>query len=526
MYTKFYEEFTRMTNGSYKMIKLSSAKYEKAKNLLTVNFIISAFEVSSFDDAQKNGVAEAIRKMFPGVKVAVTYTRTYADSMVVTNKVMEYLYKSSQMIFRSLKESDVSVRVTDDELFVTVKLTSTFYQMFMEASLESELKDYLECLFTQAISVRAEEVADSNEGGFEFVMPSATKPEYSDLRLITVDVGEKLMARGKTEGVSQMPSYISDVKKECQGCVLCGKLSNISKRFYNNKKYSADNPKNGPEKLPLIRFMIDDTTGKMECTCFPRFDEADALETTLYSAKEVVCVGDVSRYNGNLSMTASAVFACTVDYDSIKESQGKPAPKEYNTVYPENCLSVSQQSFIDEEEKVSSFLKGKTLVIFDLETTSTSTETAEIIQLSALKVVDGVEKQTFTTFVKPTKSIPKEIVELTSIDDGMVANAPRIADVIPDFFKFTQNSVLVGHNIIGYDFPIINRVAGDMGYKFKNELIDTLTLSRVYLKEMSNHKLTTLSKALKLEHENAHRADADVLATWGVLKEIARRMDG
>ncbi len=225
-------------------------------------------------------------------------------------------------------------------------------------------------------------------------------------------------------------------------------------------------------------------------------------------------------------MTASAVFACSIDYNSINTSVGKPVPSHYNFVYPQNYVSMSQQSLIDDgADKISEYLIGKTYVIFDLETTSKFPDTADIIQLSALKVIDGVEKQTFTTFVKPPKSIPAEITELTGIDDDMVAAAPKIADVLPDFYKFANGAILAGHNIIGYDYPIIARFAEPMGYKFNNDLLDTLILSRKYLTEMSNHKLTTLSKALKIDHENAHRADADVLATWGVLKEVAKRID-
>lgn len=527
MYTKFYDEFTGKTNGKYKMLKLSGAKYEKALNMLTVNFVISAFEVQNFTDEQKSEVKNIISQIFPGVDVTVTYTRTYADNFVVMNKILEFLNKNNQMLFRSVKEDNTVIRIDDEEIHITFKLDTPLYKMFNSGTLAEDLSDYLDCHFTQTISLRSEEtISDSENDVFDFTVSNTASTDMSSLRLISVDMGDKMMTRGRVEGISQMPGYISDVKSESPVCVLCGKVSNVSKRFYSNKKYKPDDKKSGPEKLPLIRFMIDDTTGKMECTCFPRQDDAEALETMLNTTPEVVCTGEVSRYNGSLSMTASAVFACKIDYESINTSKGKPAPREYTTVFPENYISMTQQSLIDDNsDKISSFLIGKSLVIFDLETTSKFPESADIIQISALKVVDGIEKQTFTSFVKPPMSIPPEIVELTGINDDLVANAPKISEVMPDFYKFADGSILVGHNVIGYDFPIINRIAADMGYKFNNDLLDTLILSRTYLTEMSNHKLTTLSKNLKLEHENAHRADADVLATWGVLKEIARRMD-
>lgn len=528
MYTKFFDEFIKITDGKYPMLKLSGAKYVRAKNLLNVNFIISAFEIQQFSEAQKSDVLNCVQKIFPGVDVEITYTRTYADNTVVKNKILEFLNRNNQMLFRSVNDENTVINVSDNDVIVTFKLDTPVYKLLNSGTLVTDLTDFLDKSFNQTISIRSEEcVSDTDDLDDMDFMPNTTANiDVSNLRLIKIDVGERAMSKAKVGGISQMPSYIADVKAESKNCVLCGKVSNVSKRFYNNKKFKPDDKKSGPEKLPLLKFMIDDSTGKIECTCFPRADEADDLEAMLATTPEIVCTGEVSRYNGSLSMTASAVFACKIDFSSINTAISKPVPSHYNFVYPENYVSMTQQSLIDDGTgKISNYLIGKTFVIFDLETTSKFTDSADIIQISALKVADGVEQQTFTTFVKPPKSIPEEITELTGIDDAMVANAPKIADVLPDFFKFTRGATLVGHNIIGYDFPIIARFAEPMGYIFDNDLLDTLVLSRKYLTEMSNHKLTTLSKALKIEHENAHRADADVLATWGVLKEIARRME-
>lgn len=527
MYTKFYDEFTKATDGKFKVLKLSGAKYLRAKNLLTVNFIISAFEIQDFGDEKKAEVLKNVQKLFPGVDVEIVYTRTYADAGVVKNKILEFLNKNNQMLFRSISEENTVINVTDEDIIVTFKLDTAIYKLLLSGSLIADMTDFLERTFNQNISIRSEEcVSGSSADDFDFMPSTSANIDASNLRLIKIDIGDRAMSKSKVGGISQMPSYITDVKGESKTCVLCGKVSNVSKRFYGNKRYDPNDKKSGPEKLPLIKFMIDDSTGKMDCTCFPRADEADDLETVLNTTPEVVCSGEISRYNGALSMTASAVFACKIDYSSINTAMSKSVPSHYNAVHPQNYVSMSQESLIDDgREKTGKYLLGKNFVIFDLETTSKFPDTAEIIQLSALRVENGIEKLTFNTFVKPTVSIPAEITELTGIDDSMVADAPKISEVLPDFFKFSRGATLVGHNVIGYDYPIIARFAEPMGYVFDNDVVDTLVLSRKYLPEMSNHKLTTLSKSLKIEHENAHRADADVLATWEVLKEIARRMD-
>lgn len=527
MYTKFYEEFVKATDGKFPMLKPQGATYDKSGTTLTVRFIISAFEISEFSDQQKAEVLRAVESLFPGISAEVQYIRTYADNAVVKNRIMEYLNLNNQMLFRSLTDDNLVIAVDENDITVKIRLETPIYKMFIAGNLQEGLSEWLERNFNQNIDLSAEEIALSATDDFNFKLAVSTTAatDIAGLRLIDVETGEKIFSRGKVGGITQLPNYIVDVKGESDNLILCGKVSNLSKRTYKNKKYNPADKKSGPEELPLIRFMLDDTTGKMDCVCFPRPEEVEQIETAFEHYTQVVCIGKAAKYNDTMSYTVSAIFTCKINFDSIKFSVSKPVPATYNTVYPEDCVSMEQQSLIDGElSSVNAYFKGKTLVIFDLETTSKMADSAHIVQISALKVVDGAEKQKFDTFVKPPIHIPEEVVEVHHIDDETVENAPKIEEVIPDFFKFTRGAILVGHNVISYDYPIINRVASEFGYIFDNELLDTLALARKYMPEMSNHKLTTLSKNLKIEHENAHRADSDVFATWGVLKEIARRM--
>lgn len=106
----------------------------------------------------------------------------------------------------------------------------------------------------------------------------------------------------------------------------------------------------------------------------------------------------------------------------------------------------------------------------------------------------------------------------------MVADKPTFKEVLPDFFKFTRGAVLVGHNISGYDYPLLAKYADAEGYVFDNEMEDTLILARKYLTEVRHCGLEALSRAFNISHDNAHRAMADVFATVEVLRIIAKRM--
>ena len=108
------------------------------------------------------------------------------------------------------------------------------------------------------------------------------------------------------------------------------------------------------------------------------------------------------------------------------------------------------------QERIS---KGKSLidfpstyVVIDIETTGRSPKYDEIIELSAIRVSEGVITDQFSSLVQPTPKhdgtyLDNFIVHLTGITDNMLASAPRIIDILPNYIEFLSNDILVGHNI-------------------------------------------------------------------------------
>ena len=85
-------------------------------------------------------------------------------------------------------------------------------------------------------------------------------------------------------------------------------------------------------------------------------------------------------------------------------------------------------------------------VVFDLETTGLSPNTCKIIEIGAVKVENGQIVHRFSTVVNPKEPIPYKIEELTSIRDDMVIDAPTIEEILPEFMKFCEGSIMVAHN--------------------------------------------------------------------------------
>lgn len=528
MQNKFWEEFTAATNGEFDMLKFNSATFVKAKNLLQVRFIISAFDIRAFDEEKQSRVKTVLEKMFNGISVEPQYIRTYADHSTVRNKVLEFFNLKNQMVFRKLREENIAIDVDDNAVSVRLRFDPPTCKMLEAADTENELANYLDVNFNKQIDVtlRADENMSADASDDDFLADSVVTRD-AGMRLVKIDLGEKIYARGKVAGISQLPNYITDVKSAAENIVLCGKICDLSERKYRNKKFDPDDPKSGPEELPLVRFYLDDSTGRMDCVCFPKPEEAERL-AQLPEKTEIVCAGKVSLsdYTGTMSFAVNAVFGCSIDYSSIITKRSKPEPAKYKVLKPVPYTEPPRKTLFDEaeEEEVPAYFKGKTFVVFDFEATGLQISTTVPIELGALKVVDGKVTEVFTSLLNPKCPIPDEVVDTTHITDDMVCDKPTFVEILPDFYKFTRGAVLVGHNISGYDYPLLAKFADAEGYVFDNDMEDTLILARKYLTEVKHHGLEALSKTFGITHDNAHRAMADVFATLEVLRIIAKRM--
>ena len=77
--------------------------------------------------------------------------------------------------------------------------------------------------------------------------------------------------------------------------------------------------------------------------------------------------------------------------------------------------------------------------------------------------------------------------------------------------KFTENTVLVGHNILDFDIPFLNANLSIFNISsVKNMAIDTLLMSRKLFAGLPNHKLGTLANHFNVDYAGAHRAMKDV----------------
>lgn len=183
---------------------------------------------------------------------------------------------------------------------------------------------------------------------------------------------------------------------------------------------------------------------------------------------------------------------------------------------PEKAASGHIRSSICPSSSSSQRISETAFVIFDFETTGLNSSWDHIIEIGAKKVVNGRVVDSFSALVKPPKAIPEKVQKITGIKEHMVRNQPEIAEILPSFLRFVQDSVLVAHNA-RFDIGFLKRACWVNELPAPKSAICTLKMAKDLFSKSPSKKLGDLAKECKIDSKGAHRADADCEMTVGVL---------
>lgn len=173
--------------------------------------------------------------------------------------------------------------------------------------------------------------------------------------------------------------------------------------------------------------------------------------------------------------------------------------------------------------KIDKYVKD--YVVFDLETTGISVQSDAVIEISAVKVQKGKVTDEFSTLVNPERPIPWQASKVNNIYDDMVARAPVFEKALADFDHFIGEMILVGHNIHTFDMKFIWRDAQKYwGKTISNDYIDTLSLAKQCLPQLSHYKLSDLASHYNISTAGAHRALADCGMNQKVFEKLGEEL--
>jgi CRISPR-associated protein Cas2 len=157
----------------------------------------------------------------------------------------------------------------------------------------------------------------------------------------------------------------------------------------------------------------------------------------------------------------------------------------------------------------------KTFVVIDLETTGLKPENSQIIEIGAIRVVNGDVLDNMECFVHAAE-IPEYIEKMTGITSDMLKNGLDEKEAMQKLKEFIGNFPVVAHNV-KFDLDFIRTACERSGIEWNDPLnFDTVKIAREKIPGMQSYKLENLLEHFQLSHEHLHRALNDSRAVYAL----------
>jgi DNA polymerase-3 subunit epsilon len=214
---------------------------------------------------------------------------------------------------------------------------------------------------------------------------------------------------------------------------------------------------------------------------------------------------------------AEACFRFMLPLTTPEPAAAEPPAPAGRPEYYDFDLFAQRDSGIDLDRPLADLA----YTVFDTETTGLDPLADEIIQLGAVRIVNGrlLRQEIFDQLVDPRRPVRPESRAIHGIDDAMLRDCPGIETVLPAFHRFAAETVLVGHNV-AFDMRFLGRKEAALGVAFTQPVLDTLLLSAVLHPHQASHRLEAIAERLGVRIDVRHRALEDALATGEIFLKL------
>ena len=485
-------------------------------------FLVTDKTYSVMDEARAREISE--RYLPQGMTAKMTIAKRVPDAETIRARILEYIRKTFPAAGAFLEESAIDVEMLTSGANFYVEIAAGEQTMFSSGKILDETSRYLSSVFCGTFfgNVRIVEKADFDASLLDEEIEDTEEFIPTEIREFPICDYEKI------DGVDaplQNAVYIADCLNVEGTYSICGNVNYIEEIKYvkHNENTNTDVEKS------RFSIALSDGTATIRTTYFPKKATVEKVREIKIGDK-IVITGMNEEFRGTMSFKASKL-----NYGNPPEGfepvarKGKPVPKAYHTVFPEPYVDYTQTGLFDDTSKPAD-LKKQTIVCFDIETTGLNNNPAmgkmdKIIELGAVKLVNGEITEKFSSLIACPERLSKEIVALTGIKDEDLVGQPEVEKVLADFYKFTDGAVLVGHNV-GFDYRFVQYYGEQCGYMFDKKQYDTLALAQEVLRgKLANYKLNTVADYYGFEF-NHHRAFEDAAVTAKVFIELVKAKGG
>lgn len=161
------------------------------------------------------------------------------------------------------------------------------------------------------------------------------------------------------------------------------------------------------------------------------------------------------------------------------------------------------------------------LVFLDLETTGLDAVMGDsICEIGALKVKDRKIIGEFNRLINPKKSIPQQAYAVHKISDEDLKDAPYFEEIVAEFIRFLQDSVVCAYNA-GFDVGFIDQHLKKIDHApLELPVIDILLMARDNL-SLSRYNLKSTAESFNINCTGGfHRAGGDALIAYQIFLKL------
>lgn len=518
---EFLNELNKQFNNKYDFLRVLRVDYNTLLSFVEIDFLYPE-NVPDLTDNDKNNIINFLTDLLHlRAELKIKFKKSYLDDNLIKKDLQNYLkiaYSSMMVYFSS---EDMSITKENDNILINIKLIKNIYDYFVSNNVKDTILTHLNNNFIGNFNINFEQKKgqeiDSNglierEEKFIEELPKQKPIERYEVFEPEVFIGHE---------ITPMPEPIKNQKDTRESVILAGKISNLVIKTYISRRAKAIG---STEPSYYFSFTLTDHTGEINMVYFSN-KTTYKKAVNLKDGDSILIIGNVKHEYNKTSVVVKDISFCTIytpkeePKEEIKNEQPVVEEKQdyiktienYKCVFPTPYIAETQENLFDVKPTYEDDIYKHEYVVFDCETTGLDCRANEIIEIGAVKIRDGLIKDQFQTFIHPNESIPSEITRLTSITNEMVENAPCSNDAITDFYKFCENSILVGYNVT-FDIGFVKVAGQKANVLFDHDFIDVMVMAKKQL-FLSKYRLSNVVEALNITLNNAHRAIFDATAT-------------
>jgi DNA polymerase-3 subunit epsilon len=165
------------------------------------------------------------------------------------------------------------------------------------------------------------------------------------------------------------------------------------------------------------------------------------------------------------------------------------------------------------------------IIFFDLETTGVDNAKDRIIEMAFIKLNPDGTRNRYVRRINPGMPIPTGSTAIHGIKDEDVKDEPTFKDIAHDLHNWMKNCDLGGYSSNKFDIPVLAEEFLRLGFDVDFTERNMVDVQQIFFKMETRTLSAAYSFYCNKKLENAHSAEADILATIEVLESQLDRYD-